>query len=254
MDLGLKGKTALVTGASKGIGLAVAQQLAAEGCNLILVARTASDLEKAKAQITQQHKVQIRTEPKDLSSGTDALAAEFPDIDILVNNAGAIPAGRIEEIDEPTWRKAWDLKVFGYINLTRAYYRRMKARGRGVIVNIIGTGGEKPSAGYIVGAAGNASLMAFTRALGGASLDHGVRVVAINPGVVRTDRMITLHRKHAENKFGDPERWKELVDAIPLGGPSEPEDIAAMTAFLASDMAKAISGTVITIDHGMVNH
>jgi NAD(P)-dependent dehydrogenase (short-subunit alcohol dehydrogenase family) len=235
MELGLRGKTALVTGASKGIGYAVAERLAAEGCSLILVARTAADLEKAKRQITEKHRVEVRTHAKDLSSGAETLAAEFPDIDIVVNNAGAIPGGKIEDIDDATWRKAWDLKVFGYVNLTRAYYLRMKARGRGVIVNIIGTGGEKPSAGYIVGAAGNASL-------------------AINPGAVRTGRMITLHRKQAADKFGDPERWKELIDAMPLRGPSDPEDIAAMAGFLASDLAKAISGTVITIGKGMVNH
>lgn len=256
MELGLKGRSALVTGASKGIGLAIARQLAAEGCNLILVARTAGDLDRTRAAIAQEFGVSVQTKPMDLSSGANvqALASQFPDVDILVNNAGAIPRGRIDEIDEARWRAAWDLKVFGYINMTREYFSRMKQRGSGVIINVIGTGGEKPSANYIVGAAGNASLIAFTRALGGASLAHGVRVVAINPGAVETDRLTTMLQKEATDQFGDPARWRELLDSMPLGRPAKPEDIAAMAALLASDLSRSTSGTVITIDKGFVNH
>ena len=255
MDLGLKGRTALITGASKGIGFAIARQLASEGCSLVLVARTATDLDRAQADLTRQFGVSVTTKALDLSTGENvrSLAAQFPNIDVLVNNAGAIPRGRIDEIDEATWRAAWDLKVFGYINMTREYFARMKQRGGGVIINIIGTGGEKPSANYIVGAAGNASLMAFTRALGGASLAYGIRVVAINPGAVETDRLTTMLRKEATDKFGDPERWKELLDSMPLGRPAKPEDIAAMAALLASDISRSTTGTVITIDKGHVN-
>ena len=255
MDLGLKGRTALITGASKGIGLAIARQLAAEGCHLILVARTAKDLDRARTEIAQQFGVSVETKATDLSSGANvqALAVQFPDVEIVVNNAGAIPGGRIDEIDEARWRAAWDLKVFGYINMTREYFSRMKQRGSGVIINVIGSGGEKLSANYIVGAAGNASLMAFTRALGGASLAHGVRVVAINPGAVETDRLTTLLRKQAADRFGDPERWRELVASMPLGRPAKPEEIAAMAALLASDVSRSTSGTVITIDQGQVN-
>jgi NAD(P)-dependent dehydrogenase (short-subunit alcohol dehydrogenase family) len=117
-----------------------------------------------------------------------------------------------------------------------------------VIVNVIGAAGERPSAGYIAGSAGNASLMAFTRGLGGRSRADNIRVVAINPGLTRTDRMITLMRTWAERDLGDPERWEESLDAdFP---PTEPEEIAAMVAFLASDLSASTTGTVITIDGG----
>ncbi len=252
MDLGLSGRKALITGASKGIGRATARLLAEEGCDLVLVARTVADLEAVRDQIRAEHNVGVSVVPLDLSRGDAArgLPRDCPDVDILVNTAGAIPGGTVEEIDEPRWRQAWDLKVFGYVNLTRAYFTLMKARRRGVIVNIIGSAGEKLDAGYIAGSAGNASLMAFTRALGGASADAGVRVVGINPGPVATDRLVMLLRKRAQDRLGDAERWAELVKPMPFGRAATPEEIAAMAAFLASDLSGYTTGTIVTIDGG----
>ncbi len=251
MELGLEGRTALITGGSKGIGYASAYRLAQEGCNVHLAARTEADLEKASAEIRARFNVEVATHPTDLSDGdaARALVDACNDIDILVNNAGAIPGGDLADIEEPRWREAWDLKVFGYVNTCRAAYANMKARGKGVIVNVIGAAGERPSAGYIAGSAGNAALMAFTRGLGGRSRADNIRVVAINPGLTRTGRMITLMRTWAERDLGDPERWEEMLDAdFP---PAEPEEIAAMVAFLASDLSASTTGTVITIDGGM---
>jgi NAD(P)-dependent dehydrogenase (short-subunit alcohol dehydrogenase family) len=255
MDLNLRGKKALVTGASKGIGRATAQALAAEGCDLVLVARTAADLEQARAAIAAQHNVAVTTVPLDLSNGDAArgLARDFPEIDILVNNAGAIPGGNLEEIDEARWRQAWDLKIFGYINLCRAYFGLMKQRRRGVIVNIIGSAGERLDAAYIAGSTGNASLMAFTRALGGAAPDVGVRVVGINPGPVATDRLVMLLKKRAQDRLGDAARWQELTKPMAFGRPAKPEEIAAMAAFLASDLSGYTTGTIVTIDGGAAN-
>ena len=166
MDLKLRGRSALITGASKGIGLAVAEQLAIEGCGVILVARSATDLQQAAEQIAG-HGAPVSFEAADLSDGgaVDRIAERHGHVDILVNNAGAIPAGRLDEIDEVRWRAAWDLKVFGYINMTRRFYAAMKARGKGTIVNIVGAAGERVDAGYIAGSSGNAALIAFTRAL-----------------------------------------------------------------------------------------
>jgi NAD(P)-dependent dehydrogenase (short-subunit alcohol dehydrogenase family) len=254
MDLNLRGKLALVTGASKGIGLACARQLAEEGCHLHLASRTKADLERARESIQARHNVSVTIHPVDLSNGDSArsLASACHDVDILVNNAGAIPAGDLQAIDEARWRDAWDLKVFGYINLCRAIYPQMKARGGGVIVNVLGAAGERPTWGYIAGSAGNASLMAFTRGLGGSSLVDRVRVVGCNPGLIRTERMETMLRATAQAKLGDPTRWQELIPANPPVG--TPEQCADLVAFLASDRASHISGTIITIDGGAAHY
>ncbi len=253
MDLNLNGKTALVTGASKGIGLAVARALAAEGCNLHLVARSKETLEAAREAVRKRHQIAVALHPLDLSRSESVaqLAESCRDIDILINNAGAIPGGTLEMIDEARWRAAWDLKVFGYINLTRAFLALMEKRGRGVIVNVVGLAGEKLDAGYIAGSAGNASLIAFTKAVGSTSLDKGVRVVGCNPGPVETDRIVTLMKTRAEREFGDASRWQEYLKKLPLGRAAKAEEVADLVAFLASDRAAYISGTVYNIDGGL---
>ena len=255
MELGLTGRTALVTGASKGIGRAVAEGLAAEGCNLHLVARTQADLELVRDKIQARSNVKVTIHPRDLSNGETcrALAHECGDTNILINNAGAIPSGDLLSIDEARWRTSWDLKVFGFINLSRALYLRMKERGTGVIVNIMGGAGERPDANFIVGSTGNGGLIAFTRALGGRSLDDGIRVVGLNPGMVSTERMQLLMEDRAQMTFGDRTRWREFVKNLPLGRGAEPNEIADAVLFLASDRASYISGAVLSVDGGATN-
>jgi NAD(P)-dependent dehydrogenase (short-subunit alcohol dehydrogenase family) len=154
-------------------------------------------------------------------------------------------------IDEARWRAAWDLKVFGYINLTREFLALMAKRGRGVIVNVVGLAGEKMDAGYVAGSAGNAALIAFTKAVGSTSLDKGVRVLGCNPGPVETDRIITLMKTRAEREFGDAARWQEYLKRLPLGRAAKAEEVADLVTFLASDRAAYISGTVTNIDGGL---
>ncbi len=176
MDLGLSGKRALITGASKGIGRAIAEVLAEEGCALVLASRSQPVLEAVAASLRAAHQglaVEIRVCDLSRSADQEALAASCPDLDILVNNAGANPPGPLDKIDDATWRGAWDLKMFGFINVTRGIYADMALRRRGVIVNVIGAAGERMNANYIVGSTGNAGLMAFTRALGGAAPRSG---------------------------------------------------------------------------------
>ena len=239
MELNLKGKRVLVTGASKGIGRACVELLSAEGCTVLGASRNIAPGPAAKAIDLSQR------------GAAEELAAWAGDLDILVNNAGAIPGGDLLKVDEDTWRKAWDLKVFGYINLTRAVYAEMKKKGRGVIVNVIGAAGEKMNAAYLTGSTGNASLMAFTRALGGASHADGVRVVGINPGPIATDRLVSLHKQMAQTRLGDASRYEELFKDMSFGRPGKPEEIAAAVAFLASDRSAYTSGCILTIDGGL---
>jgi len=255
MDLNLRGKTALITGASKGIGLASAECLAEEGVNVILVARTEADLQTARQRIASRYNVNIQVHAYDLSDSrnVDLLTAAHPDIDILVNNAGAIPGGNLQEITEDRWRAAWDLKVFGYINMCRRYYAAMQQRGHGVIINILGMAGERMDRTYIAGSTGNAALMAFTRALGGSAGDDKLRVVGINPGAIATDRLVTMMKKRAEDRFGDAGRWEDLMKPLPFGRAGHPNEIGWMVAFLASEKSAYTTGTIITIDGGAAN-
>lgn len=252
MDLHLSDKRVLITGGSKGIGFATAEIFAAEGSNLVLVARDAQNLRQAQERLRSRFSVSVDIEPLDLavSGSAESLCDKHPDIDILVNNAGAIPGGSLTTVDESTWRTAWDLKVFGFINLCRAYFTRMRARKSGVIVNIIGLAGDRPSFDYIAGSAGNASLMAFTRALGSHSVDDNVRVVAVNPTYTETDRLVKALGHQAQRKFGDAERWRELLAGAPFGRAARPEEVGNVVVFLASDRASYISGTVVNIDGG----
>ncbi len=253
MDLQLAGKSALITGASKGIGRAATEQLAREGCNVILVSRNAADLAAVKQAIAQRFKVQIDTVAADLSqsSSIDRLAQDFPEIDILVNNAGAIPGGQLLDVDEQTWRKAWDLKVFGYVNMCRAYYALMKKRGSGVIINIAGNAAQTHDPEYICGVAGNAALTAFSQSLGSVSVRDGIRVISLNPGPVETERLVNLMKKKARDRTGNADNWRELFKPLPFGRACAPEEVGAMIAFLASERCSYNSGSVVTIDAGL---
>ncbi|HWW50165.1 MAG TPA: SDR family oxidoreductase [Verrucomicrobiae bacterium] len=255
MNLNLTGRTALVTGGSRGIGFEIGRQFAAEGCHLCLAARSIADLEAAARTIRESSPVNVRTLSVDLSdpAARDKLVKSCPEIDILVNNAGAVPAGTIDEVDDEAWHLGWDLKVFGCISLTRAYLKKMRERRSGVIINVIGTTGERVDASYLPGSMGNAALMAFTRALGSSSPDYGVRILGVNPGPVETERLVSLSKKFAAERFGDESRWRDRYAKMPFGRPATGEEIAATVAFLASDRSSYTTGTVVTIDGGVAS-
>jgi len=183
MDMKLSGKTVLITGGSRGIGFACAMAFAGEGCAVHIASRSQESLEAAREKIRARHNVPVEIHPADFSKGdtvrsvVDAVAHA----DILVNNAGAIPRGDIFAMTEPKWRESWELKVFGYINMTRAFYATMKKKGGGVIINILGVAGERLESNYIAGATGNAGLMAFTKSMGSASPADNIRIVGADP-------------------------------------------------------------------------
>src|SRR5262245_35559358 len=239
MELGLAGRRVLVTGGSRGIGFAVAEGFLAEDAHVVIAARDETRLDHAAAALAKIGRGHIETTSIDLTQpgAAEALADAYPETDILVNNAGAIPVGDIFEVDETRWRAAWDLKVFGYVNLTRAMYARMRGHPPKVIVNVVGTGADKPQWRYACGTPANIALLGLTKVLGGRSIDDGIRVVAVSPGAVETERWRAIHMRRAQEKFGDASRWREVLLDQPLGRAAHIEEVANVVVFLASERA-----------------
>ena len=254
MDLNLKGKSVLITGASRGIGHAIAEAMAAEGCNLHLAARDEARLATLAEQLRKEHGVKIEIHRRDLSltPEVESLGKACQDVDILVNNAGDIPTGTLATIDTATWRKAWDLKVFGYVDLTRIIYPRMCARRNGVIINIVGAAFKRPNPHYIAGCMANIALDMFTQCLGGESMRSGVRVVAVHPGPTTSDRHLAHVKERAERELGDAGRWQELHAKMPGGRAATIKEVAETVAFLASDRSSFTSGGSVIIDGGLM--
>ena len=255
MDLKLSGKTVLITGASQGIGAGLAEVFAEEGCDLHLVARSADKMEALAAQLREAHGIEVTVHEFDISvrDTADAICATVGDVDVLVNNAGAIPGGDLWQVNADAWRAGWEVKVFGYIDLCRSFYKHMKEAGGGVILNNIGNGGENPDFRYIAGSTGNAALMGFTRALGGKSLEDGIRVLGINPGPVATDRIVKIMKTRALEAWNDESRYTELMEQYPLGRAASVREVADLFAFLASPRSSYTSGTIVTIDGGITS-
>jgi NAD(P)-dependent dehydrogenase (short-subunit alcohol dehydrogenase family) len=256
MDLELASKRALVTGASRGIGRAIASALAGEGCNLVLVARDAATLTLARDDLLRRYPcADIMVHAADLRDrvAIDALVGAFADVQIVVNNAGAIPHGNLLDVGDDEWADGWDLKVHGHIRMTRGFYRHMRERRQGVIVNVIGIAGERVMANYVAGSAGNAALIAFTRAVGSASPADGIRVVGVNPGPILTERLQSRLHARAKAELGDVARWPELMHSMPFERAGDPREIADVVAFLASPRAGYISGAIVNIDGGISN-
>jgi NAD(P)-dependent dehydrogenase (short-subunit alcohol dehydrogenase family) len=249
MNTGLKGKVALVTGGSKGIGFAIAQALAAEGCHLRLAARDLVSLNAARDTIKSNYAVDVKVQSANLSEPgvADTLAADFPETDILINSAGAIARGSLLNIDPAGFREGFEGKVMASMMLCRALYPHMMSRKYGVIVNVIGIAGEKLNPNSIGTSVANAALIAFTKAFGAESVDHGVRVIGINPGLIHTGRTDNLlHPKTEVDRLA----YAKVMANLPYGRMGKPEEVASLAVFLASDAAKYISGDVISVDAG----
>ncbi|OED42032.1 short-chain dehydrogenase [Chromatiales bacterium (ex Bugula neritina AB1)] len=254
MDLKLKDKTILVTGASRGIGYATALAFAREGAIPVLVSRSSDALELAAMRIKEETSVTARLHVADLTqdSACEELHRLYGSVDVLVNNAGAVPGGRLHELSMQEWRSGWELKVFGYIHLCKLFSASMFTRKSGTILNIIGMGGRSVRANYICGAAGNAALIGFTQALGNESASHNVRVFGINPSPTATERFTGMARKRAATELGDESRWGELIDGsnFPFGRLKTPQEVASLSVMLCSSEVQYLSGTVVDMDGG----
>jgi 3-oxoacyl-[acyl-carrier protein] reductase len=258
MDLNLAGKVAIVTGGSRGIGFAAAKALRAQGARVVIAARDEARLAQARAELDGQ----ALAVSADLArSGaereiTQAVLAAYGRIDILVNSAGSAQGAPFWELSDDDWQANLALKLFGTIRMMRAVVPVMRMQRHGRIVTVAGAAGRQPDARFLPVAVANAGLLAITRGLADELGPDGIAVVAINPGVTRTDRFMERIRKRAraENRSADDilrEVEREVSARTPLRRIGEPDDIAAWIAFLASDQARHFTGQSITIDGGL---
>jgi 3-oxoacyl-[acyl-carrier protein] reductase len=257
MDLGLKGKVALVTGGSKGIGKAVARGLAEEGAKVAICARTKSELETAAAELGKTTGGEIFAVAGDLTREADvqkiveATVGRFGRIDILVNNAGAAPGGLLLELSEEDWQQALQLKFMGYVRCMKAVIPHMLKQGGGRIVNIVGNDGVKPIGVELTPSAANAADLAVTVALAEQYGRQNICINAINPGPVATERWDGLFAGIAKvRKIAVAEAQKRAEHSIPLGRICTPEEVANVAVFVASARASFMNGAVITLDGG----
>ena len=257
MDFGLRGKTAIVTGASQGIGAAIARAMAAEGMRLAICGRNARRLDALANELSAAHEVQIVPVVADLSEqqGVDRLVREalsaLGGVEVLVNNAGAIRGGSLLTKPDAEWQEDWALKLFGYIRLTRAVFPLMRAAGGGRVINIIGQAGRQPKADYLAGGAANAAIMNMTKALGDEGGPHNILVNGISPGPIRTERWHALMARTAQDGGKTPAAAEaQWMASNPLRRAGEPEEVAALAVFLAARQASYINGAIIPVDGG----
>lgn len=245
-------QAALVTGGTKGIGAAIVRTLADEGVGTIhVVARNGFALAQLEKDVTN---ARVIGHVADLSRSRDRdeLSPVLIDVDILVNNAGAIPQGTLGKMNLPAWKQSWELKLWGYLELTQIALAAMEARGEGVVVNVVGISGERPDAGYVAGSMANAALMTLTRMVGAYSIDKGVRCLGVNPGAVQTERLVEALQDRALTELGDSDRWTAFVPGLPAGRMATPQEVADTVVFAASARSSYSSGSIITVDGGMV--
>jgi 3-oxoacyl-[acyl-carrier protein] reductase len=257
MDLGLKGRSALVTGGSKGIGKAVARGLAQEGARVAICAREPKALDEAAKRIAGETGAEVvavagdLTRPADVERIVAAAIDRFGRLDILVNNAGAAPGGRLLDLTEEDWQTALQLKFLGYVRCMKAVLPHMVKQGGGRIVNIVGNDGVKPIGLELSPSAANAADLAVTVALAEEYGRHGICINAINPGPVATERWDQLVAGVGRALgISTAEAQKKAERSIPLGRICTPEEVANVAVFLASERASFVNGAMITVDGG----
>lgn len=257
MDLQLKGKTALITGGSEGIGKGIAMGLAKEGVDVAICARRKGPLEATAQEIRDATGAKVVALTADLTNDAEAKAfildgaKALGRVDIMVNNAGSSPGGVIEHLSEADWEQSLQLKFMGYVRCLRYVLPIMVAQGGGRVVNLIGNDGVKPSYWEIAPGAANAAGQNLTVSLAGQYGSDGISFVAVNPGPVRTERWTGLVNAMARDmKISFEEADKLAPASIPLGRIAETEEVANLCVMLASPLMHFVNGTMIEIDGG----
>ncbi|BCM92558.1 putative oxidoreductase [Abditibacteriota bacterium] len=251
----LTGKVAVVTGASRGIGKAIAERLALEGARVVLTARDENLLRDSVVAIQDTGgqatfvALDLR-EPSTAVQIVETALGAFGGIDIVVNNAGATKRGEFLELDDDDWSDGFALKFFGAVRLLRAAWPHLKNSG-GSVVNIAGVGGRTPGAQFAIGGSVNAALLSLTKALADVGIADGVQVNAINPGPVRTARFQARLKKAGQQHGIEPtEAEAQMVREMDITRIGEPEDIANLVAFLVSPQGRFLQGSLIDMDGG----
>jgi NAD(P)-dependent dehydrogenase (short-subunit alcohol dehydrogenase family) len=251
MRLGLESRVALVTGGSRGIGRAIVEMLADEGCDAVVVSRAATADATLAQSAARAGRVLVPCDA-DLATveGVDTairrVEKQFGRLDILVNNAGSARRADFFQLDEADWQAGFALKFFGYVRMTRAAWPLLKA-SKGAMVNICGVSARTPEAVYTIAASTNAALLAFTKSMAAIGDRDEVRVNAVNPGQIETERLKGVLKNMGGTEQEARSRLLEELGARRFGAPN---DIAAMVAFLVSDQANYVHGALIDVDGG----
>jgi 3-oxoacyl-[acyl-carrier protein] reductase len=252
MDLQLNDRVAIVTGASRGIGRAIAQALAGEGMRVVLAARSRALLDETAAALPTPslvHGADLR-DPDAPAALVEAAMAHFGRLDLLVNNAGATKRGDFLALSDAEWDDGFALKFFGAMRCCRAAWPHL-VRSQGGIVNIVGVGGRTGTAEFTIGGSVNAALLNLTKALADRGVADGVRVNAVNPGSIATDRLRNrVGVLAAERGIAPAEAEGEMARALKVSRFGKPEEIAAVVAFLASPRSAYCHGAIVDVDGG----